>query len=90
MFSEAEPRGTLRFVLLLRTILCLHNSLKKNYGQGLQEFADHSRSLNETLRSLNAMNYIVVEFGENVRVVTNQLCFPTLENLAEFIERPVS
>ena len=36
------------------------------------------------------MNYIVVEFGENVRVVTNQLCFPTFENLAEFIERPVS
>ena len=78
-------------------------NISNNDGQGPQKFADRSRTLYETLRSLNAlsemnMSYLAkmsgklpvvlqIKWREEALRIRERKGFPTLEDLVMFIER---
>ena len=78
-------------------------NISNNDGQGLQEFADRSRILYETLRSLNALSemnmsnlakmsgklpvVLQIKWKDEALRINERKSFPTLEDLVMFIER---
>ena len=78
-------------------------NISNNDGQGLQEFADRSRTLYETLRSLNALSemnmsnlakmsgklpvVLQIKWRDEALRIREREGFPTLEDLVMFIER---
>ena len=78
-------------------------NISNNDGQGLQEFADRSRTLYETLRSLNALSemnmsnlakmsgklpvVLQIKWRDEALRIRERKGFPTLEDLVMFIER---
>ena len=78
-------------------------NISNNDGQGLQEFADRSRTLYETLRSLNALSemnmsnlakmsgklpvVLQIKWRDEALRIRERKGFSTLEDLVEFTER---
>ena len=78
-------------------------NISNNGGQGLQEFADCSRTLYETLRSPNSLSemnmsnlgkmsgkllvMLQIKWRDKALRIRERKGFPTLEDLVVFIER---